>query len=160
MLTRLPERAPSLPQPAADALAASEALSHHIVARIAAAGGWIGFDRFMALALYTPGLGYYAGGAHKFGASGDFVTAPELSASFAQTLAGQVLQVLALSAPQIIEVGAGSGQLADRPAARTRTARPPARALRDPRTVGRIAGASAADHQPPESSPAATRALA
>jgi SAM-dependent MidA family methyltransferase len=112
MRTRLPERALSLPLPAVDALAASEALSHQMAARIAAAGGWIGFDRFMELALYTPGLGYYAGGAHKFGAGGDFLTAPELSASFAQALAGQVLQVLALSAPQIIEVGAGSGQLA------------------------------------------------
>jgi hypothetical protein len=92
--------------------------------------------------------------------SGDFLTAPELSASFAQALAGQVLQVLALSAPQIIEVGAGSGQLATDLLQELELRGRSPRALRDPRTVGRIAGASAADHQPPESPPAATCALA
>ncbi len=66
----------------------------------------------MDLALYTPGMGYYAGGAQKFGAAGDFLTAPELCPAFAQTLAGQIAQLLVLSGPQIIEVGAGSGQLA------------------------------------------------
>ncbi len=66
----------------------------------------------MNLALYEPGQGYYAGGAHKFGSAGDFVTAPELGPIFAQTLAAQVAQIMALSAPQLLEVGAGSGQLA------------------------------------------------
>jgi len=102
----------ALPLPTADALACSAALCSRIVAEIDAAGGWIGFDRFMDLALYTPGMGYYAGGAHKFGAAGDFLTAPELSDAFAQALGAQVAQLLALGAPQIIEVGAGSGQLA------------------------------------------------
>ena len=102
----------ALPLPTADALACSAALRSRIVAEIDAAGGWIGFDRFMDLALYTPGMGYYAGGAHKFGAAGDFLTAPELSDVFAQALGAQVAQLLALGAPQIIEVGAGSGQLA------------------------------------------------
>jgi len=102
----------ALPLPTADALACSAALCSRIVAEIDAAGGWIGFDRFMDLALYTPGMGYYAGGAHKFGAAGDFLTAPELSDVFAQALGAQVAQLLALGAPQIIEVGAGSGQLA------------------------------------------------
>ena len=101
---------PPLPSP--DALIYSEALTRHIAAEIAAAGGWIGFDRFMSLALYTPGMGYYSGGTHKFGAAGDFVTAPEISPAFGATLATQAAQVMALSAPQIIEVGAGSGRLA------------------------------------------------
>jgi SAM-dependent MidA family methyltransferase len=112
MLSRLSPGRASLPVPSADALAASAALARHMAARIAADGGWIGFDRFMELALYAPRMGYYAGGAHKFGAAGDFVTAPQLCAAFAQTLAAQVAQLLALSSPQIIEVGAGSGLLA------------------------------------------------
>ena len=105
---------PALPLPDADAQRASAALVHRIRDVISGAGGWIGFDRFMEMALYTPGLGYYSGGAHKFGAAGDFVTAPELTPIFAQTLAAQARQILALSAPHVIEVGAGSGRLAAR----------------------------------------------
>lgn len=101
-----------LPTPDPDALAYSAALKRRIGDEIESAGGWIGFDRFMELALYAPGMGYYSGGAHKFGAAGDFVTAPEISSAFSRTLAAQAAQVLALSAPQIIEVGAGSGRLA------------------------------------------------
>ena len=74
--------------------------------------GWISFAHFMDRALYAPGLGYYSGGAHKLGAAGDFVTAPELGPLFAQTLAAQVAEICALSDPHIIEVGAGSGRLA------------------------------------------------
>jgi SAM-dependent MidA family methyltransferase len=66
----------------------------------------------MELALYAPGLGYYSGGAHKFGADGDFTTAPELTPLFGQALARQIAQVLAASAPRVIEAGAGSGRLA------------------------------------------------
>ncbi len=99
-----------LPDPAAQA--SSDALKRRIANEIDAAGGWIGFDRFMELALYAPGIGYYSGGAHKFGAAGDFVTAPEISSLFSRTLAAQAAQILALSAPQMIEVGAGSGRLA------------------------------------------------
>ncbi|HTH93984.1 MAG TPA: SAM-dependent methyltransferase [Rhodocyclaceae bacterium] len=101
-----------LPQPSADAAAASQALHTHIAAEIAAAGGWISFARYMELALYTPGLGYYSGGARKFGAAGDFVTAPELTPLFARTLAAQAAQVMTLSAPHIVEAGGGSGALA------------------------------------------------
>lgn len=101
-----------LPAPSPDAMAFSDALKRRIAGAIDAARGWIGFDRFMELALYTPGMGYYSGGAHKFGAAGDFVTAPEISSAFSQTLATQAIQIMALSAPQIIEVGAGSGRLA------------------------------------------------
>ncbi len=107
----LPRRM-TLPSPTADALAFSKALTEHIAAEVGAAGGWIGFDRFMDLALYAPGQGYYAGGAHKFGVAGDFVTAPELGPLFAQTLAAQAEQLLTLGAPRIVEVGAGTGQLA------------------------------------------------
>lgn len=101
-----------LPAPSPDALAFSDALKRRIGDEIEAAGGWIGFDRFMQLALYAPGMGYYSGGAQKFGAAGDFVTAPEISSAFSLTLATQAVQIMALSAPQIIEVGAGSGRLA------------------------------------------------
>lgn len=101
-----------LPVPAPDALAYSDALKHCIADEIELAGGWIGFDRFMELALYAPGMGYYSGGAHKFGAAGDFVTAPEITSLFSQTIAAQAAQILAFSVPQIIEVGAGSGRLA------------------------------------------------
>ena len=102
----------ALPPPSSDAQTASDALCRQLAAEIAAADGWISFSRFMERALYAPSLGYYAGGAHKFGAAGDFVTAPELSPLFAQTLAAQAAQVMALSAPHVLEVGAGSGRLA------------------------------------------------
>lgn len=75
-------------------------------------GGWIPFSRFMELALYAPGLGYYTAGARKFGASGDFVTAPEISALFGRSLARQVAEIMKYSAPHVLELGAGSGKLA------------------------------------------------
>ncbi len=102
----------SLPIPDTVALHYSQALKNRIAREIDTAGGWISFERFMELALYAPGMGYYSGGAHKFGAVGDFITAPEISTVFSQTLATQALQIMALSAPQIIEVGAGTGRLA------------------------------------------------
>jgi SAM-dependent MidA family methyltransferase len=85
------------------------------------AGGWLGFDEFMALALYAPGLGYYANDSRKFGlmpagvkeGGSDFVTAPELSPRFGQTLARQVAQAMhATGTDEIWEFGAGSGALA------------------------------------------------
>ena len=102
----------ALPTPDPDASLHSRRLQAHIADAIADAGGWISFARFMELALYAPGLGYYSGGARKFGAAGDFVTAPELTPAFAQSLATQVAQIMAVSARQILEVGAGSGRLA------------------------------------------------
>lgn len=84
-----------------------------MAARIRAAGGIIGFDEYMDLALYAPGLGYYSAGARKFGPAGDFVTAPELSPLFGQTLAGWCARVLqGLGGGELLEVGAGSGALA------------------------------------------------
>ncbi|HEX6319839.1 MAG TPA: SAM-dependent methyltransferase [Burkholderiales bacterium] len=73
-------------------------------------GGWISFARYMELVLYEPGLGYYAGRARKFGAEGDFVTAPELGSLFGRTLARQVKS---LSFGKIFELGAGTGALAE-----------------------------------------------
>ena len=69
----------ALPAPAPEALAHSQRLQQHIASAIREAGGWIPFSRFMELVLYAPGLGYYSGGARKFGAAGDFVTAPEMT---------------------------------------------------------------------------------
>ena len=95
----------------------TEELAEHIAQAIAAEGGWLGFDRFMALALYTPGLGYYANDSTKFGAmpesGSDFVTAPELTPLFGQTLAAQVADALAHTGThEVWEFGAGSGALA------------------------------------------------
>jgi SAM-dependent MidA family methyltransferase len=92
-------------------------LASHIREVIAAAGGWIGFDQFMALALYTPGLGYYANDSRKFGlmpgSGSDFVTAPELSPRFGRALARQLAQALeATGTTEVWEFGAGSGALA------------------------------------------------
>ena len=76
---------------------------------IGANGGWISFARYMEIALYEPGLGYYAGAAPKFGAAGDFVTAPELGSLFGRTLARQ----LKLLPYPVLEFGAGTGALAE-----------------------------------------------
>jgi SAM-dependent MidA family methyltransferase len=84
-----------------------------LAAEIKAAGGWIGFERFMDLALYAPGLGYYSGGAEKLGAGGDFTTAPEVSRLFGACVAVQCAEVLrSLGAGSVLEIGAGRGRLA------------------------------------------------
>jgi len=103
---------PPLPAPTSEALAHSERLRRFIQQDIARQGGWIPFSRFMELALYAPGLGYYTAGARKFGAEGDFVTAPEISPLFSRTLARQAAEIMAHSAPEILELGAGRGTLA------------------------------------------------
>jgi len=105
--------APSLPQPTPGEQAVSEQLTGLIRAQIVEAGGAISFARFMELALYTPQLGYYSAGQHKFGVAGDFITAPELGPVFAQCLARQCVQILAaLPQGDILEAGAGSCALA------------------------------------------------
>jgi SAM-dependent MidA family methyltransferase len=96
----------------------SASLLQRVLAAIASAGGWIPFDRFMAMALYEPGLGYYARGTPVFGtmpsSGSDFVTAPELSPLFGQALARQVAEALeAAAADTVYEFGAGSGALAE-----------------------------------------------
>jgi len=90
----------------------SEKLSKNLVAMIAENDGWIGFESYMQMALYSPGLGYYSGMLPKFGEAGDFITAPEMGDLFAQCLAGQIQAALnALSVSSILEFGAGSGRL-------------------------------------------------
>ncbi|MBW8306452.1 MAG: SAM-dependent methyltransferase [Thiobacillus sp.] len=101
-----------LPVPTPDALAHSQRVAAHLRALIDAAGGWISFAQFMEAALYAPGLGYYAAGAMKFGAAGDFVTAPEMTPLFGRTLAHAIAPVLAETDGEVLELGAGSGRLA------------------------------------------------
>jgi SAM-dependent MidA family methyltransferase len=104
----------SLPPPDAAAHAHSERLVALIRHEIVAHGGSIPFSRYMELALYAPGLGYYSAGATKFGAAGDFVTAPELGPLFAQCVAEAVAPVLrGLGAEsEFVELGGGSGAFA------------------------------------------------
>src|SRR6201996_3007729 len=79
---------------------------------IAAPGGWLSFERFMDLALYAPGLGYYSAGSMKLGAGGDFVTAPEVSDLFSRCVARQCAEVLSATGGEILELGAGTGRMA------------------------------------------------
>ena len=95
----------------------TELLSQKIMAEIASNGGWIPFSRYMDMALYEPGMGYYSAGAHKLGAGGDFTTAPELSPLFGAAIVETLLPILeglqAQGLPtQILEFGAGTGKLA------------------------------------------------
>jgi SAM-dependent MidA family methyltransferase len=102
-----------LPVPSDDALRQSAALVAKIRSEVELAGGWIDFARYMELALYEPGLGYYSAGSQKIGAAGDFVTAPELSRSFGRAVALTLdAELAALGSNDVIELGAGSGALA------------------------------------------------
>ena len=103
---------PHLPIPTPEALAHSAELTRLIRNELDAAGGWLPFDRYMSLALYTPGYGYYSAGLEKFGEGGDFVTAPEISTLFGRCVAHQIAQVLATTGGSVLELGAGSGRLA------------------------------------------------
>lgn len=102
----------SLPVPSPESQAHSDELRDLIHQEIALQGGWIQFARFMELALYAPGLGYYSTGTCKLGEAGDFVTAPEISSLFGCTLALQLIEIMPQTALHIIELGAGSGKLA------------------------------------------------
>src|SRR5262252_68556 len=102
----------ALPAPSAEARAHSERVVAYITGSIAAAGGWISFADYMGAALYAPGLGYYVSGTRKFGAGGDFVTAPELTPLFGRALAAQLGEVLAQTGGDIIELGPGTARLA------------------------------------------------
>ena len=83
-----------------------------VTAALAARGGWLPFDAYLRIVLYEPGLGYYSAGAQKFGAAGDFITAPELAPLFGRCLARAVAPVLAATGGELLEFGAGSGRLA------------------------------------------------
>ena len=106
----------TLPTPSLDAKIHSQQLVELIQFEIEKAAGWIDFSQFMQLALYASGLGYYSAGNQKFGdakrGGGDFVTAPQISPLFAQTLSNQITQVLQLTNGNILELGAGTGKLA------------------------------------------------
>jgi len=102
-----------LPLPSPEMATHSQQLATTIIQGIHAAGGSIPFNEFMQHALYTPALGYYCAGLRKFGAMGDFVTAPEISPLFSQCLAKQCQQILTeLPDSTLFELGAGSGILA------------------------------------------------
>ncbi len=108
-----PQAANTLPTPGAAEQSHSDQLTQVIRNEIENSGGNISFDRFMELALYAPGLGYYVAGQRKFGATGDFITSPEISPIFARCLARQAQQVLKqLPTGELLEFGAGSGLLA------------------------------------------------
>jgi SAM-dependent MidA family methyltransferase len=103
----------TFPPPDAAALAVSAALVERIEAAIDAGGGWLDFERFMQMALYEPGLGYYSAGARKLGPKGDFTTAPEQSDWLARALAAFIGdQLTLLDSTNVLELGAGSGRLA------------------------------------------------
>lgn len=98
-----------------EACAVNERLRAQIRAEIAAAGGRLSFARYMELALYSPALGYYSGGAAKFGEVGDFTTAAEKAPLFGRCLARQCHELLQrIPGGGILEFGAGSGQMAAR----------------------------------------------
>lgn len=102
-----------LPEPDALSAAHSERVGEYIRTQIRNAGGSISFAEYMQHALYAPGLGYYAAGSTKFGADGDFITAPEISPIFGRILARQCAEVLHdIRGASILEFGAGSGKLA------------------------------------------------
>ena len=96
-------------------------LQAHVAQAITERGGWIGFDRFMALALYAPGLGYYVRGDSQIGQlpgpaaapASDFATAPGISPLFGRALAVQVGEALQRSGTDTVwEFGAGTGAMA------------------------------------------------
>jgi len=104
-----------LPEASVEAQRASRLLHNLIATEIRLQHGWISFARYMELLLYAPDLGYYSGGAAKLGKDGDFTTAPEITPLFGATLAHLTTELLVSSPalqPQILEFGAGSGQLA------------------------------------------------
>jgi SAM-dependent MidA family methyltransferase len=107
-----PPNDPILPTPSPEAAAHSQELAEHIASVIADEGDWIPFSRFMELALYAPGRGYYTAGTRKFGGDGDFVTAPEISDMYAKCLSRQAAQVLQATGGDVLELGPGSGALA------------------------------------------------
>lgn len=103
----------NLPPPDATAAAHSARVAAALREAMAAAGGAMPFSRFMECCLYAPGLGYYSAGSRKFGAGGDFVTAPEISPLFSRALAHQYRPVLeALGGGDVLEIGAGTGRMA------------------------------------------------
>lgn len=102
-----------LPVPPPEALRISAGLLERITDEIRDHDGWISFARYMEMALYEPGLGYYSAGSHKLGKGGDFTTAPEISPLFGRCLARQIAELHARGLRDLYELGAGSGALAE-----------------------------------------------
>jgi len=104
----------TLPEPGEEAKSRSHQVMQCLRDVCHAAGGWIPFSQYMEIALYQPGIGYYTGGLQKFGAKGDFITAPEVSPLFGQCLAKQISEILQglNNQASVLEFGAGSGILA------------------------------------------------
>jgi len=106
-------RVRNLPPLSPDEAAHAARVHRALAARIAENGGWLSFGEFMKFALYAPGLGYYSAGAQKFGADGDFVTAPELTPLYARCVARQIVEIFERTGGrEVLEFGAGSGALA------------------------------------------------
>ncbi len=103
---------PILPLLSPDEQQHSAAVAGALREAITGAGGWLSFERFMEWVLYAPGLGYYSAGSAKIGASGDFVTAPEVSDLFSRCVARQCAEVLSAVGGEILELGAGTGRMA------------------------------------------------
>lgn len=101
------------PLPDDEAQKHSDCLHQLIIDRIDAAGGYVSFSDYMNWVLYEPGLGYYSGGATKLGKSGDFMTAPEMGTLFGKSLARAIMPLFYQTGYQILEVGAGTGRLAE-----------------------------------------------
>jgi len=103
----------TLPALSAQELLHSAAVLAAVRDAVAAAGGWLAFDDYLRIALYAPGLGYYSAGGAKFGAGGDFVTAPEISNLFSHCVARQCAEILtATGGGSVLELGAGTGRMA------------------------------------------------
>ncbi len=109
-----PQNITGLPEPDKASAEHSRKLATLIHRLIREKGGEITFREFMELALYAPAMGYYVAGQHRFGADGDFVTAPELGDVFGRCLAKQLAQIFQgiEGVCEILEYGAGSGRLA------------------------------------------------
>jgi len=104
---------PQLPAPDPAAAEHSQRVRARLRDAIRDAGGRLTFDRYMALALYEPGLGYYSAGQARFGAGGDYTTAPLMTPLFSRTLARQTAEVLErLGGGDVLEFGAGTGRMA------------------------------------------------
>jgi SAM-dependent MidA family methyltransferase len=102
-----------LPSLTAPERAHSDAVLAAVRGSLASAGGWLAFDDYLRIVLYAPGLGYYSAGSVKFGAGGDFVTAPEISGLFSHCLARQCGEILRASGGgTVLELGAGTGRMA------------------------------------------------
>jgi SAM-dependent MidA family methyltransferase len=86
------------------------------LSEVAGPDGFVPFDRFMELALYGEGVGFYAREDSPFGPAGDFYTAAHVHPLFGRTIAEHIRSVRAALGParpfRVVEVGSGDGALA------------------------------------------------